>query len=225
MAKRIFIIGGGRFGVHLATKLSEFGCEVVIGETNPELVKDLSDDGFHAVEMDANDEDALTESGAMDADEVVVALGENMQDSILATLLLKQLGAKRIVARALDVKHGQVLERVGADEVILPIRDMAYQLAHRLRDGATGDRFSLAGDHVMASVRVGPLLAGKTLGEAELSERHRINPVLLKRNSGKGEQKVEEPSPDLMLQAGDELLVVGRRDRINRFEQVMAQPE
>jgi trk system potassium uptake protein len=109
MAKRIFILGGGRFGVHLATRLCEFGCEVVIADDNAERVKDLAADGFHAIEMDANDETALKDSGALTADVTVVAIGENMQASILATLLLKQLQAKNVVARALDLKHPLVL--------------------------------------------------------------------------------------------------------------------
>ncbi|MEO7415285.1 MAG: NAD-binding protein, partial [Opitutaceae bacterium] len=84
MAKRIFIIGGGRFGVHLALRLVEFGCEVVIGEADPAKVKEMADDGFHSIEMDASDEDALKEAGVLDADVVVVAIGDDMQSSILA---------------------------------------------------------------------------------------------------------------------------------------------
>lgn len=168
MAKRIFILGGGRFGKHLATRLSESGCEVVIGDCTTGRIKDLSSDGFHGLELDTNDEAALKDSGAVSADVTVVAIGENMQASILATLLLKQLGAKRVIARALDLKHAQVLERLGTDEVILPIRDMAYRLAERLSDGHEGERHLLTGAYHLAEITLGPKLSGRPLDAATL---------------------------------------------------------
>lgn len=217
MAKRIFIIGGGRFGVHLATRLSELGCEVQLGDLKPQRVKDLAEDGFHAVEMDATDEDALKECGALDADVVVVAIGDNMQSSILASLLLKQRGARAVVARALDVKHAQVLERLGVDEVVLPSRDVAYRLAEKLRDGASGDRHPLAGEYLLAEIRLGEALAGQTLSTAQLPKRFGLTAVLFKRTV-QDRLVVEEAVPDLVLAAGGVLLVVGRREKINRFE-------
>jgi trk system potassium uptake protein len=197
MAKRIFILGGGRFGVHLATRLCEFGCEVVIADDNAERVKDLAADGFHAIEMDANDETALKDSGALSSDVTVVAIGENMQASILATLLLKQLQAKNVVARALDLKHAQVLERLGADEVILPIRDMAYRLAERLRDG--------------------PKLDGKSYDIAEFREEFDLNPVLLKQADG-SRAVIREIKDQLKLHTGDVLWLVGTREALSNFE-------
>lgn len=217
MAKRIFIIGGGRFGVHLATRLSELGCEVQLGDLKPQRVKELSEDGFHAVEMDATDDDALKECGALDADVAVVAIGDNMQASILASLLLKQGGARQVVARALDVKHAQVLERLGADEVVLPSRDVAYRLAEKLRDGARGDRHPLAGDHLLAEIRLGEALAGQTLATAQLPRRFGVTAVLFK-YAVKDRMVIAEVAPDLQLTAGGVLLVVGRREKINRFE-------
>lgn len=217
MAKRIFIIGGGRFGVHLAARLSEFGCEIVLADISAERVKDLADDGFHALEMDANDEDAIKESGALDADVVVVAIGENMQASILATLLLKQLNARRVVTRALDVKHAQVLERLGADDVILPIRDMAYRLAEKLRDDARSERYPLAGEHLLAEILLGPKLHGRTLAQVQLPKHYGVTAVLSKRLKGE-KLAVEEPTATLMLSEGDTLLVVGTRTHINKFE-------
>lgn len=217
MAKRIFIVGGGRFGVHLASRLCEFGCEVVVADDNAERVKDLSADGFHAIEMDANDENALRESGALDSDVVVVAIGENMQASILATLLLKQMNARRVVARALDVKHAQVLERLGADEVILPIRDMAYRLAEKLRDDTRSERYPLAGDYLLAEILLGPALHGKTLAQAQLPKHYEVTAVLSKKPNG-SKLTIEEPTASLVLTSGATLLIVGTRTKVNRFE-------
>ncbi len=217
MAKRIFIIGGGRFGLHLAPRLAELGCEVQIGDCNAQRVKDLDDDGFHTVEMDATDEDALRDCGAFDADAVVVAIGDNMQASILASLLLKQLGARAVVARALDSKHAQVLERLGVDEVVLPARESAHRLAEKLRDGATGDRHLLAGDFLLAEIRLGPALDGRSLANVQLGQRHGVTAVLFKRPV-RDRLEIEEAGPALVLAAGGILLVVGRREKINRFE-------
>lgn len=217
MAKRIFILGGGRFGVHLATRLCEFGCEVVIADDNAERVKDLSAEGFHAIEMDANDETALKESGALNSDVVVVAIGENMQASILATLLLKQHRARRVISRALDTKHAQVLERLGADEVILPIRDMAYRLAERLRDGAAGERYPVAGKFHLGEVSLGSKLAGQFLDLGRFREDYDVNVVLVKQTED-GKAVVREPGLDITLNAGDVLWLVGTREKLNRFE-------
>jgi trk system potassium uptake protein len=217
MAKRIFIIGGGRFGVHLATRLCEFGCEVVLADDNAERVKDLAADGFHAIEMDANDEQALKEAGALDADVVVVAIGENMQASILATLLLKQLHAKRVITRALDKKQAQVLERLGADEIILPVRDMAYRLAERLRDGTEGERYPVAGGFHLGEIPLGDKLAGHHLDARRLRDDFGVNAVLVQQIDG-ARVVVREADSGVELSSGDVLWVIGTREKLNKFE-------
>jgi len=218
MSQRIFIIGAGRFGVHLATRLSEFGCEIVLADKNADRVEALAQDGFHALEMDAEDKDALKEAGVREADAVVVSIGENMQGSILTTLLLKELKVKRLICRALDTKHATVLEKLGADLVVLPTRDMAYRLAERLRDNSGSDRQELCGDHQLAQIRLGSALHGRTLAEAALRESYHVNVVLLRRTGAKGENTAIEPSPDRSLMRGDWLFVAGLRERLNRFE-------
>jgi trk system potassium uptake protein TrkA len=218
MSQRIIILGAGRFGTHLASRLAEFGCEVIIADQDEERVKDLAEDGFNAVEMDVEDEDALKELGVADADAVVVSIGENMQGSILAALTLKQLRARKIVARALDAKHAEVLKRVGADLVVLPSRDSAYRLAERLRDRMASDRQQLSGDYQLAHVRLGSAVQGKTLQELAWRERYRVNVVLVIRTGPDGTVQDLEAVPDLKPLLGDLCLVVGKRENVNRFE-------
>jgi trk system potassium uptake protein TrkA len=225
MKERIYIIGAGHFGTHLAQRLSEFGCEILIADNNGKRIEDLTQDGFHAVEMDAEDEDALKEAGVQEADTVVVSIGENMQGSILTTLHLKELKVKRIVCRALDAKHATVLEKLGADLVVLPSRDMAYRLGERLRDNAGSDRQQLSGDYQLAHVHLGPPLHGTTLAEAGLREHYRVNAVLLTRPGPKEKTQALEPQPDLKLALNDLLIVAGLRENINRFERECGLPE
>ena len=155
MAQRIILLGAGRFGTHLAARLSAFGCEVAIVDRDAGRVKELAEDGFHSFEADVEDEAALKELGVAEADVVVVSIGENLQGSVLATMALKELKVKRIIARALDAKHEKVLEKVGADLVVLPSRDMAYRLAERLRDASESERHPISGEYQMAHVHAG----------------------------------------------------------------------
>lgn len=224
MAQRIFIIGAGRFGAHLAARLSEFGCEILLADKDADRVEDLVQDGFHAVEMDAEDESALKEAGVQDADAAVVSIGENLQGSILTTLLLKELKVKKIICRAVDDRHATVLEKLGADLVVLPSRDMAYRLAERLRDNTGSDRQQLCNDHQLAQIRVGPSLNAKTLAEAALRERYQVNVVLLTRTGGEGKPTPLEPTPDRAMLRGDMLFVAGRRENLNRFEKECGEP-
>ena len=224
MAQRIFIIGAGRFGAHLAARLSEFGCEIVLADKDSDRVEDLVQDGFHAVEMDAEDEDALKEAGVQEADAAVVSIGENMQGSILTTLLLKELKVKKLICRALDAKHATVLEKLGADLVVLPTRDMAYRLAERLRDNLDSDRQQLCADYQLAQIRLGRALHGRTLAEAMLRERYHVNVVLLTRRDAKQHILPIEPQPEEILQQGDMLFVAGQRENLSRFERECGQP-
>jgi len=225
MKERIFIIGAGRFGTHLARRLSEFGCEIVLADKDEKRIEDLTQDGYHAVEMDAEDDDALKEAGVQEADTVVVSIGENMQGSILTTLHLKELKVKRIVCRALDAKHATVLEKLGADLVVLPSRDMAYRLAERLRDHAGSDRQELSGEYQLAHVRLGPPLHGKTLAEASLREQYHVNVVLLTRPGPQESTQALEPAPAVKLALNDVLIVAGLRENINKFERECGLPE
>jgi trk system potassium uptake protein len=218
MAQRIVILGAGHFGTHLAARLSEFGCEVVLADRNGGRVRDLAEDGFHTVQLDAEDEDALGEAGVREADAVVVSIGENLQGSVLATLALKELKVKRVICRALDAKHAQVLAKVGADEVVLPSRDVAYRLAERLYAGMLGDRIPISGDYQMASIRLGPHLHGQTLRAAALPQKFKVTVVLVSRVESHGKTHDLEPSGDFLLAEGDLVFVTGRRDHINHFE-------
>lgn len=219
MTQRFLVLGAGRYGQHLAASLSSFGCEVVICDHDAKRVQDLSELGFHAVRLDADEAGDLREAGAVDADAVIVAIGENMQASILCTLLLKELGTKMVVARAVNDKHGQILSKVGADLIVTPFEESAQRLAERLRDSASGDRLPLAGEYQVAKVRLGPQLAGQALDTALIHGQHGVRVILISRGADSANLDHIEPGPDVVLEEGDLLFVAGERARINRFEQ------
>jgi len=219
MSERAFVLGGGRFGTNLASRLCELGWEVVIADRDPARVKSLAEDGFHAIELDIEDPEGLREAGVAEADVAVVALGERMQTAILATLTLKDLKVKRVVARAVDNTEARVLDRVGADLVVMPTRDMAHELAERLRSDALSDRALIGRDYQFAQIRLGPALLGKTLAEVSLRQSYRVNVVLVTRAAGEKDAIEMEPTPDLRFEPGDVVGVVAKRSAIEQFEQ------
>ena len=111
----------------------------------------------------------------------------------------------------------QVLERLGTDEVILPIRDMVNRLAERLRDGTTGERFPIAGEYHLAEVVLGPKLDGQVFDRTKIHEQFNVTPLLVKQPDGE-RVAIHEPDPKVCLAAGDALWVLGLRDELNKFE-------
>lgn len=220
--KRIFIIGAGRFGTHLATRLAAFDTEVIVADMDPERVQALAESGLESVELNAEDPEALKEAGVQEADTVVVGIGENMQGSILATLNLKELEIPYIVTRALDERHAKVLEKLGANSVVLPAKDMAYRLAEKLRSHFLNDRIPIVGEYQVASVGLGGKLSGISIEDAKLPEHYHVHILLLVRDSPDGNEEAphifKEPLPPMVMMEGDTLFVSGTREHINAFE-------
>ncbi len=219
MAERIFILGAGRFGTHLASRLSELGCDVQIADSDARLVQDLSEAGFRAIRIDADDPGDLRAAGVPDADVVVVAIGENMQASILAVLTLKEMGVKRLIGRAINDKHAQILTKLGADQVVSPARESAMRLAEQIDAGSRGERHPIDGEFHLGQVRLGPKLAGVRVEDAALSRKYKLASVLILRADTNGNRKQEAPSPEFVLHEGDLIYVAGHKDDINTFEE------
>lgn len=220
MPQRFLILGAGRFGVQLATRLHELGCDVVLCDSDAKLVQDLADQGFRSMRLDADDAGDLKAAGVTEADAVVVAIGENMQASVLSTITLKDLGVQRVISRATTDKHEEILRRLGADQVVAPDREAARRLAEQLHANTVEQRHPFHGEYQLARVCLGAKLAGKTLADAELEEKHHVTPVLIVRKHPTRDREEELlPAPKETLAAGDLVFIVGHKEDINTFEE------
>jgi trk system potassium uptake protein TrkA len=208
------VIGMGRFGTSVATTLVNSGQEVLVVDSEEERIQKVAECFTHAVVADTTDEASLTALGIRNFDMVVVAIGHDVQASVLTTLLLKEMGVKHIVAKATSVLHGKMLDKVGADQVVFPERDMGQRIAHNLMSTNIIDYFEVASDLGIIEVEVHGKLAGKSLLESNLREEYGITVIAIRRN---GKLSLS-PSPSEKLVESDRLILVGDNDGIQRFE-------
>jgi trk system potassium uptake protein TrkA len=179
--KRIGIIGAGRFGQALTEGLAEKGAEVLLIDTNREVIQELSEYVTKAVEGDATNVRTLREAGFQDCDTVVVAIGGNLEGSIMATVNCKELGVPTVVAKATSDMHGKVLKRVGADIVVYPNRDRALRLARSLLARNSIDLFEIADGISVAEIAVPDALCDKTLAESAVRQTYGVIILAIRR--------------------------------------------
>ena len=146
--KSFAVIGAGRFGSSLARTLFELGHEVMVMDSDEEKIQSLSDNVTHAVIVDVMDEGALRELGLSNFDVVVIAIGSDTEASVMATIMAKELGAKKVISKATSDFQGKVLAKVGADRVIFPERDMGVRVAHNLVSTNGEIREYTSGEHI-----------------------------------------------------------------------------
>jgi trk system potassium uptake protein len=208
------VIGLGRFGSSLATTLHQAGNEVLAIDRNEERIEEYKDHVTYAVVADSTDEEALKRVGIRNFDAVIVAIGDDIQASILTVLVLKELGVKKVVAKAINQRHGQVLYKVGADWVVFPERDMGERVATQLMSPNVLDYIELAKDYSIEEVKVHPSMIGKNLRELNLRARFNITVIAI---ISDGKVSVS-PSPDRTIKEGDILVVIGENKDLDRFE-------
>ena len=211
------VIGMGRFGSNVVRTLHETGHHVLAMDKDEEALRRVTDYATHAVQIDATDPEALRAVGITNFDAVIVAIGADVQESILTTLLLKELGVKKVVSKAVNELQGRVLEKVGADLVVRPERDMAVRVARSLASRHVVDMLELSPSYLVEEVDVGEKLSGRSLSDLDLRTRFGVNVLLIKRDS----QILITPTPETQLQMGDILVVVGEKQGLSRLESVL----
>lgn len=214
-AKTFAIIGMGRFGSSVAKSLYEMGYEVMTIDANEERIQEHIQYTTYAVQADSTDAQALKELGIRNFDTVVVAIGEDIQASILTTLVLKELGVKHITVKAQNERHGKVLYKVGADKVVFPERDMGSRVAHNLVSPNILDFIELADDYSVVEVVAGEKLNGKSLLELNVRAQFGVNVVAIK----SGPHINIAPQAGDTIRSDDVLVVIGENNDLNRFEE------
>jgi trk system potassium uptake protein TrkA len=210
--KEFLVIGLGRFGGGLAETLAELGHEVLGIDNDSKLVQSYAAKLTHVVEADSTDIDAMRQLGVEDFQTAVVAIGTEMEASILTTALLVDLRVPKIVAKAITQEHGTILERVGATRVVFPERDMGVRVGHSLA-GSMLDYFELDPGFALVETRAPKKLVGKSLGQAEVRKRYGITVVCIKPEGG----SFTYATPETVVNEGDILVVAGETKRAEAF--------
>lgn len=203
--KSFVVIGLGRFGMQVAKRLCQQGCEVLAIDRSADLVQQLSDDVTQAVVADARDKDVLRSLDVMDFDCAVVAIGGNLADSVLATMNLKELGVPNIICKAHDETHRHVLEKLGADRVVIPEQENADRLAKSLSSVNVLDYIELSPDYGIIEVPVPAAWAEKSLIELNVRAKLGVNILSVKRDGN----ITVSPAADFRFVRGDIMLVLG----------------
>ncbi|MEJ5377423.1 MAG: TrkA family potassium uptake protein [bacterium] len=178
--KQIAVIGLGNFGYHLATNLCAKGHEVMAIDRDPQKVQAIKDLVTRAVMADATDREVLEDLGLRQMDTVVVSIGTEMSNSILATLHLKEIGVKRVVAMAISEPHERILRRVGASEVVFPEKDLATSLAEKLHNPNMLDYLPFSPDYSIVELAPPRKFIGRSLKELDLINRYGVQVVAVR---------------------------------------------
>lgn len=203
--KSFIVIGLGRFGFEVAAMLCRQGCEVLAIDTKSEPVQQISEQVTQAVVADARDKDVLKALDAKSFDCGIVAIGNDLGDSVLATMNLKELGVKYVVCKAHDEVHSQVLKKLGADRVVIPEKENAIRIARSLSSTNVIDYIELSDEHGIVEIPAPAQWNEKSLIELNIRAKLGVNVIAVKR---KGEITVS-PAADFKILSGDILVVLG----------------
>lgn len=203
--KSYIVIGLGRFGSRAAKRLYELGCEVLAIDREPDLVQPISNLVTQAVVGDAGDKEVLRALGAKDFECAIVAIGDNLAESVLATMNLKELGVPYIVCKAADETYRQVLLKLGADRVVIPEQEQADRLAKNLSTPNVLEYIELSEACGIIEIPAPKDWVGKSLRELNVRAKLGINIIAVKT----GEQIDVSPAPDAPITADDVMVVLG----------------
>lgn len=219
--KQYAVIGMGRFGSSVAMSLYKLGYEVLAIDSNEQRMQEVSGFVTHAVQADATDEEALRAIGIRNFDVVVVAIGQDIQSSILTTLNVKELGVPMLVVKAQNDLHGKVLKKIGADRVIFPERDMGLRVAHHLISPNILDFIELSEDYSIVELKASPSMVGQTLRQLDIRAKYGCNVMALKI----GDKINISPNADDVIQPDEVLVVVGENEQLHLLERVFGEGE
>ncbi|MFC4735450.1 potassium channel family protein [Bacillus daqingensis] len=214
MRKQFAVIGLGRFGGSIVKELVDQGMQVLAVDINEDKVNEFAGIATHAAIADTTDESTLRSLGIRNFDHVIVAIGDNIQSSILTTLMLVEIGVAHITVKAQNDYHEKVLNKIGADKVVHPERDMGIRIAHNVVSKNVLDYLELSDEYSIVELQAGPQVHGRTLIELDVRAAYGCNVMAVKR----GEEIHVSPAADEALYNGDVIIVIGADRDITRME-------
>lgn len=214
MKKEFAVIGLGRFGGSIVEELNKLDADVLAIDRDPERVKDFQDIATESVIADTTEESVLKDLGLRNFDHVIVAIGDSIQSSILTTLLLKDIGVKSVTVKAQSTYHARVLEKIGADYVVHPERDMGRRIAHKMMSNSVLDYLELSNDYSVVEYLAGGKLSGHSILELDIRAVYGINILAIKRDI----DIIVSPDPNMKIEHDDILIVIGEGRDITKFE-------
>ena len=215
MKKQVVVIGLGRFGVSLAANISKMGHDVLALDIDERKVQSVSGQMTHTVQADATNEAVLKELGIGNFGIAIVAIGTSVQNSVLATILLKKLGVPYVIARASSDLHGEILDRIGADRVVFPEYQMGEKVAHEATLGAVSDYMKVVPGYGIARVEAKPDFIGQTLASLGLGSKGKLGVAILL--VLRDEDVIVTPNQSEIVRKGDILITAGNTDRLANF--------
>ena len=204
--KSVLVIGLGRFGRHLASKMQELGNDVMIVDRNADLVNEVAAKFTDSHIGDCTNEAVIRSLGVQKMDLCFVSIGEDFQSSLVITSLLKRAGAKCVIAKANQEIQADLLMRIGADEVVYPEREIAEKLAVRYNANNIFDCVQLTADYSIYEIPVPKTWVGQSIAEADVRRKHRVNIIAIK------SEKILQPTPgaDYVFRAEDHAVLIGK---------------
>lgn len=213
MRKDFVVIGLGRFGGSVCRELVRLGADVMAIDSSSDRVEEFSKIATHAVIADSTDEETLKSLGIQNFEHVIVAIGDDIQASILTTLIIKELGVPQVTVKAQNDYHAKVLQKIGADLIVHPERDMGIRIANNIMSSNVLDYLELSDEHSIMEIKSNHRIAGYSIKDLDIRANYGINIIGIKR----GEQIIISPSADEKILLDDILLVIGAVVDINRF--------
>lgn len=213
--KRVVVIGIGIFGFNLVKELYESGIEVIAIDKNKEVVQEIADFATKAIVSDGLDRNIIESLSLRENDVVVVSFGEDLAASTLITLHLKQLKIRNIIVKAPNTEYKQVLESVGATEVIIPEKEMANKVAKSIVSPNILDYIPLAEDYIIGEIAAPANFQGKTLAEVHLRSRYNINVIAIRDTLT---DTVRMVPPNYVIKDSEILIVIGKSKDIDRIQ-------
>ncbi len=213
--KQYAVLGLGRFGESVAIELSNNGYDVLAIDNSETIIQHISEYVRFAVKADVTDIDTLRSLGLGNFDVAIIGIGTDMDSSIMATLLAKELGVKTVIAKAHGSMHEKILKKIGADRVIFPEREMGQRIANNLMSGNIVDYLELSQDHSIVEIEILEEWIGKSLIELDFRNTYGVNVVGLKR----GDKIKVAIDPNEAFKEEDIVIVIGSNDDIYTIEE------